>query len=250
MLFDSAITSTVSRTLKEHYDGKIMPPLVIDPVCVSTSGHTLLQPDAVEVMIKELFPLSTLITPNKSEAELLLSHRNLPSKIESLEEMLRAAKDLLTTGTKAVLLKGGHITATFGDIERISDSYPRVRIVRDGLLDENMRILQIGQDLSSIQLVVDLLQEDGGAVSMFVRPRIDSRNTHGTGCTLSAALACELGRGASCLFGSIPFTLAEKLIVFLQYLMLLGWPLPIRTRVLKPLNRWGRATALSIICIQ
>lgn len=73
MLFDAANTRAVSSTLKDLYKGQNLPPLVVDPVCVSTSGHSLLHPEAVEVIIQELFPLATLITPNKSEAELLLS---------------------------------------------------------------------------------------------------------------------------------------------------------------------------------
>ncbi|KAI0933434.1 hypothetical protein AcV5_005581 [Taiwanofungus camphoratus] len=197
MLFDAANTRMVARTLNAHYGGLLIPPLICDPVCVSTSGHTLLQPEAVEVMITDLFPLATLITPNKSEAELLLSHRGFPSKIESLEEMLIAAKNLLSLGPKGALLKGGHITASIADVNRLSSMHPEVRIIREGLLAENMEILQVAEpDLSSRTLVVDVLQESNGA-TLFVRPRIDSTSTHGTGCTLSAAIACALAQGES-----------------------------------------------------
>ena len=98
-----------------------MPPLVCDPVCVSTSGHTLLQPDAVEVMISELFPLTYLITRNKSEAELLLATRGLPARIANLDDMLRAAADLLALGPRAVLLKGGHLAVRLADVERVAE---------------------------------------------------------------------------------------------------------------------------------
>lgn len=149
-------------------------------------------------MIKELFPLTTLITPNKSEAELLLSHGDFPSKITKLEDMLVAAKNLLTFGPRAVLLKGGHLIVTADDVRRVSESHALIHVVKDGMLSENMEILQVAQhEMTDRQLVVDVLYEHGDKTTIFTRPRIDSTSTHGTGCTLSAALACELSRGIS-----------------------------------------------------
>ena len=204
MLFDSNAIQAITRTLRDHY-GTNVPNLVCDPVCVSTSGHTLLQPEAVEDMVKELFPLATLITPNKSEAELILSMRNLPSTIANLSDMLTASEALLTLGPKAVLLKGGHITSSMQDVAQIVSKDSKLTIIRDGLLDENMEILQIAEeDLSSRPLVVDVLR-DQDAVTLFIRPRIDSTSTHGTGCTLSAAIVCALGRGVPCTLYCISF---------------------------------------------
>ncbi|KAJ6567153.1 Phosphomethylpyrimidine kinase-domain-containing protein [Mycena capillaripes] len=191
MLFDIENTRAVVRALKKHYSGRTMPPLVCDPVCVSTSGHTLLAPEALEVMIKELFPLTTLITPNKSEGELLLSH-----PIDSLEDMLTAARDLLLCGPHAVLLKGGHMTATFADTDSLAREHPDVYVVRDGLYGDNMEILAINAPEPGT-LVVDILCETDGPTTVLVRPRIDSTSTHGTGCTLSAALASALAGGAT-----------------------------------------------------
>ena len=148
--------------------------------------------------------MTTLITPNKSEAELLLSHRNLSCKIAALEDMLAAAKSLTTFGPKAVLLKGGHVMVTTDDIDRVSRNYPSVHIVQDGILNENMEILQLAeQDSSALQLVADVLYECEDKTTLFIRPRIDSTSTHGTGCTLGAALACGLGCGLSCLYSTI-----------------------------------------------
>ncbi|KAK0442921.1 pyridoxamine kinase [Armillaria borealis] len=109
MLFDTEITKAVVHTLKTHYGGNV-PPLVCDPVCVSTSGHSLLNPDAIGVMVKELFPLVTLITPNKSEAKLLLAYGRPGAYpgISTLEDMYQACKDFFTQfvpGPKAILLK-------------------------------------------------------------------------------------------------------------------------------------------------
>ncbi|KAI0792631.1 Phosphomethylpyrimidine kinase-domain-containing protein [Abortiporus biennis] len=197
MLYDASIIRSLTKTLKS-YGGKALPPIVCDPVCVSTSGHTLLQPEAVEVLIHEFFPLTAVITPNKSEAELILSRRNLPSTINNLQDMLIAADNLLTLGPKAVLLKGGHITASLSDVNSLQSTFRSVRNIRvekDGLLGENMEILQTAErDLSSDPLVIDILREEN-STTLFVCPRIDSSSTHGTGCTLSAALACGLSRG-------------------------------------------------------
>jgi hydroxymethylpyrimidine/phosphomethylpyrimidine kinase len=201
MLFDADITRAVAETLRSHYIKSDMPPLICDPVCVSTSGHTLLHPQAIEIMIRELFPLTAVITPNKSEAELLLSHRNLSSKIADLGDMLLAAKNLSTLGPGAVLLKGGHIVTTMDDVRRVSAEHPGIDIMDDGVLGENMEILLISEkDPSATEIVVDVLYHSEGNTTIFLRPRINSTSTHGTGCTLSAALACELGRGISRLF--------------------------------------------------
>ncbi|KAJ7118999.1 Phosphomethylpyrimidine kinase-domain-containing protein, partial [Mycena epipterygia] len=200
MLFDADNTRATVRALKKHYSGRSIPPLVCDPVCVSTSGHTLLAPEALQVLIQDLFPLTTLITPNKSEAELLLSRR-----IDSLEDMLSAATDLLLRGPRAVLLKGGHISATLDDVDSLAVVHPEVRVVREGLYGDNMEILAINHPQPE-NLVVDVLCESGGLITVLVRPRIDSTSTHGTGCTLSAALACALAGGATVLQAAISAT--------------------------------------------
>lgn len=197
MLHDTDVILAIVQTLKGHYTGAKLPPIVCDPVCVSTSGHTLLQPGAIGALISNVFPISTLITPNKAEAELLVSTKYPGFTISSLEDMITAATRLVGHGS-ACLVKGGHTTASFQDIERIIKTYPQVSIVKDELLEENMEILQVGDDgLRTPRLVVDVL-DLGEDLTLFVRPFIVSENTHGTGCTLSSAIASELGRGKDC----------------------------------------------------
>ncbi|MBI3418724.1 MAG: bifunctional hydroxymethylpyrimidine kinase/phosphomethylpyrimidine kinase [Proteobacteria bacterium] len=101
MLHDAAMIDTVASLLQTK-DPKI--PLVVDPVMVAKGGHALLQENAVSILKKELIPLATVITPNISEAEKLLS-----LKINSTDEMPEAAHALSAFGAKAVLLKGGHL---------------------------------------------------------------------------------------------------------------------------------------------
>ena len=195
MLFDAETINAVVRALRAQYND--VPTLVCDPVCVSTSGHTLLHPQALGVMMRELFPLATIVTPNKSEAEALLSCGGQAIKIMNLEDMISASTKLLEYGCHSVLLKGGHITASPSDIDRVVSSFPSIVVKRFGLPLENTEILQAHGALPRCdKIVIDVLCQKNGEKALFARPHIESKNTHGTGCTLSSALACELARGA------------------------------------------------------
>jgi hydroxymethylpyrimidine/phosphomethylpyrimidine kinase len=147
MLHAPDIVRTVAWALR-HYEVK---QVVLDPVMVATSGDRLIAPDTVQVLVDELFPLATVVTPNLDEAALLLGR-----PIAHADELETAARDLLALGAKAVLLKGGHLPG-----------------------DE----------------VADLLVSGDGPAQRLASPRIASRNTHGTGCTLSSAVAAYLALG-------------------------------------------------------
>jgi hydroxymethylpyrimidine/phosphomethylpyrimidine kinase len=101
MLFSAANVKVVAKFLKAK---KVRPPLVVDPVLVSTSGAKLLRPDALKVLTDRLLPLATLVTPNLSEAEILSGQ-----KISSLEDMADAARIIHARWGCAVLVKGGHL---------------------------------------------------------------------------------------------------------------------------------------------
>jgi hydroxymethylpyrimidine/phosphomethylpyrimidine kinase / thiaminase len=197
MLYDANTIHTIATVLKSSYhDSNPLPPLICDPVCVSTSGHPLLREDALDTLIDELFPLSELITPNKMEASALLKQRKLPSVIDSLEDMLDCGRALLELGPRAVLLKGGHLIISESDIRRVLDARPGFTVVRGGgLLGPNMEILAVSESPS--ELVVDVLCHKHGSPTLFLRPRIESTSTHGTGCTLSAAIVSALAHGIS-----------------------------------------------------
>lgn len=130
-------------------------PLVIDPVCVSQSGHRLLRKDAEEALRAHMLPLADLLTPNKPEAELLAG---MP--IERPDDVRIAAKRLHALGAKAVLIKGGHF-------------------------DEQ----QTGMSMT------DWLCLPGEPPLPMRHPRVDTPHNHGTGCTLSAAIATYTGFG-------------------------------------------------------
>jgi hydroxymethylpyrimidine/phosphomethylpyrimidine kinase len=100
MLANKAIIDVVADAL-EKYRPKF---IVLDPVMVSSSGHTLLKASAIRHLVERLLPLATVITPNIDEAALLLNH-----PLADDEEAEAALVELLAMGAKAVLLKGGHL---------------------------------------------------------------------------------------------------------------------------------------------
>lgn len=139
---------------------------------VSTSGHTLLSEDAIETLCDVLLPWATVVTPNIPEAEILADQPK--GSIKSAEDMKACAKAIAERGCKYVLLKGGHM--------------PLDRAQTNGHFGKQSKI------------IVDVLYGAANdTFQIFQRDAIDSPNTHGTGCTLSAALCSELAKGSSVL---------------------------------------------------
>jgi len=101
MLFSTPIIRRVAEVLSGR---KHLPPLVIDPVMVASSGDALLQPRAVAAYRRHLFPLATLITPNLDELGVLTGER--PSNMPG---MIQAGRQLTAETGAALLLKGGHL---------------------------------------------------------------------------------------------------------------------------------------------
>lgn len=146
MLFSADIIQTVAKRLQD-FEGM----LIVDPVMIAKGGASLLQQQAVEAMRTDLLPLATVLTPNVREAEVLSG-----LKIETVEDMAKAAEVLLGFGVKNVVMKGGH---------------SQEKAARD-----------------------HVFLADGRRFSMATE-RINSPNTHGTGCTFSAALTAFLAQG-------------------------------------------------------
>lgn len=147
MVSSSALIHVIAEKLKEYKAENI----VVDPVMVATSGSKLISDDAIETLKTCLMPLSSILTPNIPEAEVLSG-----MKVETEAEMILAAKKISETFHCAVLCKGGH-----------------------QLNDAN-----------------DLLYREG-EYKWFHGKRIQNPNTHGTGCTLSSAIASNLAKGYS-----------------------------------------------------
>ena len=100
MLASAPIIRAVAETFREYGAGN----LVVDPVMVSTSGHALLDEEAVGALTGELFPLAAVVTPNLAEAERLSG-----TELRGLGDLPRAARRILEMGPGAVLIKGGHL---------------------------------------------------------------------------------------------------------------------------------------------
>lgn len=148
-------------------------PLVFDPVMVASSGSTLAD-EATVASFERLMRLSTVVTPNLPELERLTGHdceREVESKI--------AAEDLATDFGCAVLVKGGHRPP--GDTAQAI-------------------LLPTGERTTN--LVTDWLIIPPGQWHGWSSPRADTRNTHGTGCTLASGIACGLAQGRD-LAGSV-----------------------------------------------
>lgn len=147
MLHAPGIVEVVAWAI-DHYQ---IAHVVLDPVMVATSGDRLIANETVDVLVHQLFPRASVITPNLDEAALLLKR-----PILSVADLPSAADELLRMGAPAVLLKGGHLAG-----------------------DE----------------VVDVLVQPNLPAQRLESQRIASRNVHGTGCTLSSAIAAHLALG-------------------------------------------------------
>ena len=158
MLANAAIV----RAVADLAGAGALPPLVVDPVLVSTSGHALMEPEGVEAYRRHLLPHATVLTPNLREAAVLAG-----CALEELsceEAMAEVGRELRRLGPRVVVVKGGHLVARDRRDER--DAAPDVVVGPEG-------------------------------VEVVRRPRVATTNDHGTGCTLSAAIAAQLALGRS-----------------------------------------------------
>lgn len=157
MLSSPEIVHCVAAALRRH----AIKTIVLDPVLRATSGASLGGDETAHAMREALFPLATIITPNMEETSILLGR-----SIEEPDDFRQAAQDLLQMGSAAVLIKGGHL------------------------------------DQKHTQLMDYLLwhavDEDGKSITeeqKLLHCRVNTANTHGTGCSLSSAIACYLAQG-------------------------------------------------------
>ena len=102
MLYSPDIIEVVAKVLRQYHI-----PLVVDPVIKAKCGATLLLKEAIAYLKEELLPLTTVITPNIKETEILCGR-----KVKTYEDMIVAAKEIHNMGPKAVLIKGGHLPGT------------------------------------------------------------------------------------------------------------------------------------------
>lgn len=166
MLANAEIISAVADFFESHKEI----PLVLDPVMIATSGAKLLDDAALAALRERLIPLAALVTPNLDEAEALAGEKfawrgNAEIRGDGeRRETVSAAEKLAAALGVPVLLKGGH-----GCSGEIFDAFAAPQSA--GTLRGN------GERPRSV---------------VFSHPRIEKTNTHGSGCTLSAAVAANL----------------------------------------------------------
>lgn len=132
--------------------------LVIDPVIWSSSGYELMDQSALDTMVKLLFPLASLVTPNIPEAEKITG-----MKIRARRDIDRAAALIRSMGAGNVLIKGGH-----GSTED-------------------------GSEASEVRQATDYLFGVGGALTF--SGELIPGGARGTGCRLASAIAANLALG-------------------------------------------------------
>ena len=148
------LTADVVRAVAAALVGHRVPNLVVDPVLASSHGDTMMRADALDTFRSELLPLATLVTPNLEELAQLVA----AGPVTTRAEMEEAGRALLSSGSRAVLVTGGHLA---------------------------------GEPAFSPDCLVM-----GEAVHWFEGRRLSRTDTHGSGCVLSAAICAGLARGA------------------------------------------------------
>jgi hydroxymethylpyrimidine/phosphomethylpyrimidine kinase len=159
LLADAGVVEHVAR-LAASGD---LPRLVVDPVMVASTGRAFLSDRGIEAYRRELLPSALMVTPNLWEAALLAGVP--PADVRDTAAMTDLARRIHQFGPEWVLIKGGHL--------------PGVESPVDGVERD----------------VVDDVLFDGDQVTVLTAPRVDTANTHGTGCSLSAAIVAYLARG-------------------------------------------------------
>lgn len=136
---------------------------------VATTGAVLLPPEAVKDMRTLLLPRTYIVTPNIPESKLLLSDAGHDAlEINHVDDLERLARETQKLGPEWVLIKGGHVPFR-----------------SDG---------KIAKTPEEKKLIVDVLFGEG-KITRFESVYQDSKNTHGTGCSLASAIASNIASG-------------------------------------------------------
>lgn len=155
MLHSPEIVAVVAERLRRFHPAHV----VLDPVMVATSGDALITPRTQASIVSLLFPLASVVTPNLDELSLLVGE-----PITRPHQFQAAAATILRMDAQAVLIKGGHLDQP-NIVDVLFEANP------------NGPAGTVGQ------------------VTEIQSPKISTRNLHGTGCTLSSAIACFLAEG-------------------------------------------------------
>jgi hydroxymethylpyrimidine kinase / phosphomethylpyrimidine kinase / thiamine-phosphate diphosphorylase len=219
MLGSKDIVMTVGALLKElreheqehqqldpHNNRKVW--VVLDPVMISTSGSRLIDADAQQALMDHVFPYVDVVTPNLYEAQALLGSKE---KITTYEEMEIVATKLIQLGCNAVLLKGGHFSQ-HTNVENDTTARDYLLIRSTTVTDDSLERAQPSSkerrlcdaDVAVTASTTESLSSTADTKGVWIESvRYDTVHTHGTGCTLSSALASALAIGESARNGNV-----------------------------------------------
>lgn len=200
MLQSREITRRIAAVLGEYPIRNI----VLDPVMVSTSGHRLIEPEAVEALVSCLIPLARVITPNIPEAEILLGGKRLSDQA-SLSE---AAVELSRLTGASVLLKAGHLAPEPDGAESGAGCRAEYEAecraeseclsgAESGAKSAAESRAKSGAEPGAMVLTDYFYDAERGELIDLPSQAVQTVNTHGTGCTMSSALAAHLAKGCS-----------------------------------------------------
>lgn len=196
MVPNAAIAHVIADTLKDYKESlakdarKLSPKnltIIYDPVMISTSGHRLMEEECIQVVCEELLPLCTLVTPNLPEAELLMRQKKERESNRDKKTILaldheNGKESDSEKGQRKILEK---LVETSKDAKHKRALLPQIYgtsfLVKGGHAE--------GEDLA------DVLYTTTGKSHRFPTKKIATHNLHGTGCTLSSAIASYLVKG-------------------------------------------------------
>jgi len=184
MLPTAEIIEEVARLVRDNK----LSNFVVDPVVRSTSGFDLIDDDALRSLIKELFPLAAIITPNIPEAE-----RISGVAIENEQDISDAAAVMREMGARNVLIKGGHFPNAECRMQN-AESDRKAAPASRGYPDADRAVKERIEAESGKRMATDYLFL-GTELHRIEGVRHDTSSTHGTGCVLSAAITANLALG-------------------------------------------------------
>ena len=230
MISNEGVAEAIAKSLSKHGAKNV----ILDPVMVATSGGVLMKQSALHALKYKLAPAAEIITPNVREAEVLAEMKisslaGMRAAAVKISQFfggailikggdLTGASEACGAVDAAQNFKAfGHETGENGARENSASSTKRANFADENFTSESGNLKTSAepffeQNLSAAPLdagfepnseggdltnsAVDILYENGKFYE-FSAPKVATKNTHGTGCTLSSAIACALAAGLS-----------------------------------------------------
>lgn len=200
MVATSGVMCTIAQSLRPYVQQHHIP-VVLDPVMVSTSGALLIERDAVATLLETLVPLAQLITPNLREARVLVDALGADAAasdgVVADDDVVVANDDACDAGIPVPAADAAAALASVPADDTAlatSEHAQEAAALRIARATQTRVLVKGGHAHGHAS---DVLAYPDGRVVWFRAQRIDNKNNHGSGCTLSSALACAYAQGKS-----------------------------------------------------